>query len=215
MGHPASDMVHLLGGAVLVLSFALLFQRRIETIIGLYAVQGIIVAAAAAWQGWAQTSLDLVLSAIIALAANGIAIPLVLRRILGRHKLPRAADSALGVFPAMVLGTVLVALSILAVLPTAFAAEALTREDLALALSVVLLGLLTMITRRGALGQAVGLLSLENGLVLAATGVAGLPLVVALSVAMLVLVGFVVLGIFAFRLRDSFDLLDAPHGDGS
>ena len=60
---------------------------------------------------------------------------------------------------------------------------ALTREDLALALSVVLLGLLMMMTRRNAVSQVVGFMSLENGLILAATGAEGMPLVVEISVA--------------------------------
>ena len=87
-------------------------------------------------------------------------------------------------------------------------AAALTREDLALALSVVLLGLLMMITRRNALTQVVGFMSLENGLILAAVSVAGMPLVVELSVAFLVMVAFIVFGVFFFRIRERFESLD-------
>ena len=100
------------------------------------------------------------------------------------------------------------------VLPTTVHAPALTREDLALALSVVLLGLLMMITRRNALTQVIGFLSLENGLILAAIGVPGLPMVVELSAAFLVLVAFVVFGVFFFRIRERFDSLDIAHLDG-
>lgn len=88
------------------------------------------------------------------------------------------------------------------------AAGVLTRESLAAALSIVLLGLLVMITRRNAVSQVVGFMSLENGLILAAVGVKGMPLVVELSVAFEVMVAFIVFGIFFFHIRERFDTLD-------
>ena len=87
-------------------------------------------------------------------------------------------------------------------------ANLIAREDLAFALSVLLLGLLIMVTRRNAVGQVVGFMSLENGLVLAATGAKGMPLVVEISVAFSVLIAFIVIGIFLFRIRERFDLVD-------
>ncbi len=207
------DVAHLLGGAMLVLSFLLLYQRRLSAVINIYAVQALVLAAAAAWQGWVQGSWHLYLTAAIALFAKAIAIPLSLRRIVRQLAIHRAVEIALGVFPTMILGVALVALAILVVLPTTLAAQALTREDLAIALSIVLLGQLMMITRRNALTQVIGFLSLENGLSLAAVGVEGMPLVVELSVAFLVLVAFIVFGVFFYRIRERFDSLDVRHLD--
>jgi len=102
----------------------------------------------------------------------------------------------------------LVALSIVVVLRVTGDASMLAREDLAFALSVVLLGLLMMVTRRNAVSQVVGFMSLENGLILAATGAKGMPLVVEISVAFSVLVAFIVIGIFLFRIRERFDTVD-------
>jgi hydrogenase-4 component E len=65
-----------------------------------------------------------------------------------------------------------------------------------------------MTTRRSALAQVVGFLSTENGLVLAATGMPGMPFVAELSVALLVLLAFLVVGVFVFRIREHFDSLD-------
>ena len=76
------------------------------------------------------------------------------------------------------------------------------------ALAVVLLGLLLMVTRRNAVSQVVGFMSLENGLVLAATGAMGMPLVVEISVAFSILIAFIVIGIFLFRIRERFDTVD-------
>ena len=80
-------------------------------------------------------------------------------------------------------------------------------------LSVVLLGLLMMVTRRNAVSQVVGFMSLENGLVLAATGAKGMPLVVEISVAFSVLIAFIVIGIFLFRIRERFDTVDVQALD--
>jgi len=75
------------------------------------------------------------------------------------------------------------------------------------------LGLLMMITRRNAVTQVVGFMSLENGLVLAATGAKGMPLVVEISVAFSILIAFIVFGIFVFRIRERFDTVDVSALD--
>jgi hydrogenase-4 component E len=105
-------------------------------------------------------------------------------------------------------GLGLVALAILLVMPVGTGVSQLAREDLAFALGVVLLGLLMMITRRNAVTQIVGFMSLENGLVLAATGAKGMPLVVEISVAFSILIAFIVFGVFVFRIRERFDTVD-------
>jgi hydrogenase-4 component E len=84
---------------------------------------------------------------------------------------------------------------------------------LALALSVVLLGGLMMITRRNLISQVIGLLSLENGLILAAVGVAGMPLVMELSTAALVLMLAVIAGVFALQMGERFQSLDTESLD--
>jgi hydrogenase-4 component E len=207
------DVAHLLGGFALVLSFALLARHRLSALIMIYAVQAGVLAAAAAWQAWVQDAQGLYLTALATLGVKSIAIPMALRRLLGRLDLSLVADPGLGVFPTLALGVALVALAALAVLPTTVAAPALTREDLALALSVVLLGLLMMVTRRTAPAQVIGFLSLENGLILAAVGVSGIPMVVEMSVAVLVLVAFLVLGAFVRQMRSQFDSVDTSHFD--
>ncbi|HYE50256.1 MAG TPA: hydrogenase-4 component E [Azospirillaceae bacterium] len=213
MGEIGYDTAHLLGALVLLTSFALLSQRRLSALISAFALQSALLAAAAAWQGLIQDSPHLFVTAAIALLLKAVAIPLALRRVMERFGIQRAAEPALGVGPTLVAGVSLVTLSLLLVIPTTAASAALTREDLALALSVVLLGLLMMITRRNAIGQVVGFMSLENGLILAAVGVKGMPLVVEMSVAFAVMVAFIIFGIFFFQIRERFDSLDLRRLD--
>jgi hydrogenase-4 component E len=102
----------------------------------------------------------------------------------------------------------LVALSMVVMLRVTIEVDPLARQDLAFALSVVLLSLLLMVTRRNAVSQVIGFVSLENGLVLAATGAKGMPLVVEISVAFSIVIAFIVIGIFLFRIRERFDSVD-------
>lgn len=213
------DVAHLLGGAMLLASFVLLYQRRLEAVVTALAAQGVLLALAAAWQGWVQGAPGLYLTALIALAAKGILIPLLLRRMVARMPPAARIEATPRIGLSLVAGMGLVALSLLVALPVAANARALAREDLAMALSLVLIGLLMMATRRLAITQLAGLMTLENGLVLAAVGVAGMPLVVELSTAGLVLVVAILAGTFAQQLRerwgsDDTATLDHHRGEG-
>ena len=189
-----SDTVPLLGGAALVLSFMLLHQRRVRACVAAGALQGWVVALAAAWQGWVQAEPQLYGTAVVTLAISGVLLPLTLARIAERRGLPDAAELALGVFASMLVGLLLAALAILVVRPATLSAATPTREDLALALSVVLLGLAMMIIWRNALLQVVGSLALGNGLILAVVAVPGMPMVLELAVAVLAMEVLAVLG---------------------
>jgi hydrogenase-4 component E len=207
MGSLGFDIAHALAGAILVLSFLLLYQDRITAVLNVYALQAIALSLAVAWQSLVQHAPHLIVTAAIALVVKGFVIPTALHRIVRRLDIHREIEQVIGGGPTMLTGLGLVALAILLVQPVA-GGDALAREDLAFALAVVLLGLLMMITRRNAVTQVVGFMSLENGLVLAATGAKGMPLVVEVSVAFSILIAFIVFGVFVFRIRERFDTVD-------
>jgi hydrogenase-4 component E len=201
-------LAHLLGGVMLLCAFSLLSQRRLAAMISIYQAEAIVLTLAAFWQGFAQHATELYLTGVITLVIKAIIAPIALRQIVQRFNLIRAVETAMPVGLSMMLGVSLIGVAVLVVLPTTMNSVTLTREDLAISLSVVLLGLLVMTTRRNALSQVIGFLSTENGLVLAAIGMPGMPFVAELSVALLVLVAFLVVGVFVFRVREHFDTLD-------
>ena len=131
-----------------------------------------------------------------------------MRRIIVRLGIHREIENVVGIGLTMLVGIGLVALSMVVMLRVTADADPLAREDLAFALSVVLLGLLMMVTRRNAVSQVIGFMSLENGLILAATGAKGMPLVVEISVAFSILVALIVIGVFLFRIRERFETVD-------
>jgi hydrogenase-4 component E len=202
------DIVHLLAGSLVLVSFMLLYQDRLYALLNVYALHAFVLALSVAWQAFVQHAPHLYVTATIALIFKAIIIPVTLHRIIVRLGIHREVETALSVGLTMIGGIGLVALSMVVMLRVTPGADALAREDLAFALSVVLLGLLIMVTRRNAVSQVVGFMSLENGLVLAATGAKGMPLVVEISVAFSVLIAFIVIGIFLFRIRERFDSVD-------
>jgi hydrogenase-4 component E len=173
----------------------------------------VVLAASVAWQAFAQDAPHLYITAAIALVFKAIIIPVALHRMIVRLRIHREIEKVAGVGPVMLAGIGLVALSVVVILRVTQEADPLAREDLAFALSVILLGLLMMVTRHNAVSQVVGFMSLENGLVLAATGAKGMPLVVEISVAFSVLIAFIVIGIFLFRIRERFDTVDVQALD--
>jgi len=202
------DVAHLSSTLVLVAAFALLYQRRLPGMINLLALQSTALGGAAAWQAWVQDASQLYVTAAIVWTLKAAAVPLGLHWLMGRLRTTRTVETSLGIAPTMIVGVALVALAILMVTPIGAAPSALTREELALALSVILLGLLVMITRHNAVSQVIGFMCLENGVTLAVVGMKGMPLVVEMSIAFSVLVAFILFGIFFFQIRERFDTLD-------
>jgi len=204
----ALDVAHLFAGGLVLVSFMLLYQDRMTGLVNTFALHALVVSLSVAWQAHIQLAPHLYITAAIALAVKAFVIPLALHRIIVRLGIHRAIEPVVGIGQTMLAGIGLVALSIMVMLPITARAGTLAREDLAFALSVVLLGLLMMISRRNAVGQVIGFMSIENGLILAATGAKGMPLVVEISVAFSILVALIVIGVFLFRIRERFESVD-------
>src|SRR5215472_15605806 len=202
------DIAHVLAGTLVLVSFLQLYQDRLYALLNVFAFQAAVLALSVAWQAYVQGAPHLYITALIALVFKAIVIPVALHRIIVRLGIHREVETVIGIGPTMLAGMALVALSMVVMLRVTTAAAPLAREDLAFALAVVLLGLLITVTRRNAVSQVVGFMSLENGLILAAAGAKGMPLVVEISVAFSILIAFIVIGIFLFRIRERFDSVD-------
>jgi hydrogenase-4 component E len=202
------DIAHMLAGLLVLVSFMMLYQVRLYALLHVLALHAFVLALSVAWQAHIQAAPHLYITAGIALVFKAIIVPWALRAMVFRLGIHREIENVVSVGLTMLGGMALVALSLEVMLPVTSGTDPVAREDIALALSVVLIGLLMMVTRRNAVSQVVGFLSLENGIILAATGARGMPLVVEISVAFSVLIAFIVIGIFLFRIRERFDTVD-------
>src|SRR5215510_12010093 len=208
------DVAHMLAGGLVLVSFMLLYQDRMFALLNVFALHAVVLAGSVAWQAYIQAAVHLYVPAAIALGLKAIIIPLALRHVVIQLGIHRSIETVVGIGPTMLVGMGLVGLSMVVMLKaTGTSVDPLAREDLAFALSVVLLGLLMMVVRRNAVSQIVGFMSMENGLILAATGAKGMPLVVEISIAFSVLVAFIVIGVFLFRIRERFDSVDVQALD--
>jgi len=207
----AFDISHFFAAIVLLCSFALLYQDRMFGLLNVFAAQAVALAFAVAWQAHVQQAPHLYVTALIALVMKGVIIPGWLRHIVRKMNIHRTIEQVVSVNLTLMAAVGLTILSIMVIFPVTRVAGGVGREDLALALAIILLGMLMMITRRNAISQIIGFMALENGLILAAAGARGMPLVVEVSVAFSVLIAFFVFGIFIFRIRERFDSVDVDE----
>jgi len=211
-GSLLSQLVNLLAALLLLIAFAMLSQRRILTLIKLLAWQGGALAASTLIVGLETGQGHLYYSAILTIVLKVVLIPWVLHRLIDRLNVRWDVETMFNIPTTMLIGIGLVIFAFALATPISQMASTITRSTLGIALASVLLSFLMMIVRRKAVPQVVGFLSMENGLFLAATSATyGMPLVVELGVALDVLVGTFIFGIFFFHIREQFDSLDIRH----
>lgn len=202
----------LLAALVLFSSFALLAQTRVIAIINVFAWQGTLVAITTALVAFDSGLHHLYISAALTLILKAIFIPWLLRRLvkqMGLHKEAHTVEH-----PAIILmvATALVIFCYYVVQPIEMLESSITRNTIAISMSVVLLGMLMLVSRNKAVSQVVGFMSLENGLFFAAVAAThGMPMVVELGIAFDVLVAAVIFGVFFFHIKDSIDSLDVSQ----
>jgi hydrogenase-4 component E len=210
--HYGPQLINLFAAVLLLVSFAMLTQRRILSLINLFAAQGLVLCLSTALVAWLTGQTHLYGSAALTLALKVVALPWILHMLIRRLNVKWDVETLINIPTMMLVGIVLVILAFNLALPISQLAGTVTRSTLGIALASVLLSFLMMITRSKAVPQVIGFLSMENGLFFAATGaVYGMPMVVELGVALDVLVGALILGIFMFQIRERFDSVDTRH----
>jgi hydrogenase-4 component E len=210
--HYGPQLVNLCAAVLLLLSFAMLTQRRILSLINLFAAQGLVLCVSTALVAWLTGQTHLYGSALLTLALKVFGLPWILHRLIRKLNVKWDVETLLNIPTTMLIGIVLVILAFNLAAPISRLAGTLTSATLGIALASVLLSFLMMITRSKAVPQVIGFLAMENGLFFAATGaVYGMPMVVELGIALDVLVAALILGIFIFEIRERFDTLDTRH----
>jgi hydrogenase-4 component E len=208
----STQLINVLAALLLLIAFAMLAQRRIRSLIYLYAWQGVVLAANGVVVGYSTGQSHLYYSALLTLVLKVIVLPWILHRLIIRLNIRWDVETLINIPTTLLAGIVLVVFAFNLALPITELAGTITRSTLGIAIAIVLLSLLMMITRRKAVPQVIGFLALENGLFFAATSATyGMPLAVELGIALDVLVGVLILAIFFFQVRDAFDSLDLRH----
>jgi hydrogenase-4 component E len=205
----APQLINLFATLILLLSFAMISQRRIVSLINLFMAQGAALVAASFLLAYATQQSDLYVSGILTLVLKVIFIPWMLHRLISKLNVRWDIETLFNVPTTMLFGIGLVIFSFSLALPISRLSSSIAGGSLGIALACVFLSFMMMITRSKAVPQVIGFLSMENGLIFAATTVTnGMPMIVEFGIALDVLVGVLILGVFMFQIREKFDNLD-------
>ena len=208
----STQLVNLFASALLLLAFAMLSQRRIVRLINLFALQGLALVASTITMAYATGQSHLYWSAAINGLLKVIVLPWILHRLIRRLSVKWDIETLINIPTMMLVGIVLVVFAFNLALPISQFSHSIARGTLGIALACVLMSFLMMITRSKAVPQVIGFLAMENGLFFAATSATyGMPMIVELGIALDVLVGTFIFGIFFFQIRETFDSLDIHH----
>ena len=206
------QVINLFASGLLLIAFAMLAQRRIVTLINLFAIQGLALVGSTLTVAWATGQSHLYWSAGITFVLKVVALPWILHRLIRRLNVKWDIETLINIPTMMLVGIVLVVFAFNLALPISEFSQSIARGTLGIALACVLMSFLMMITRSKAVPQVIGFLAMENGLFFAATSATyGMPMVVELGIALDVLVGMIILGVFMFQIREQFDSLDIHH----
>lgn len=193
-------------------SFLMLGQGRLLRLIFVFAMQGLLLTMTTALAAYSLNNGHLYISAILTLVLKVLFIPWMLRREVLKMNLHRDIEALKNKTAVMLMGASIMVFSYYVLHPIVQNSSVIMLNALAVSLSVVLLGMLLMISHRQAVAHVVGFMSIENGLFFAAiVSTNGMPMVVELGVAFDVLVAAVLFGIFFFHIRTSIDSLDVDR----
>ena len=208
----SAQLINLMAALLLLIAFAMLAQRRILSLIYLFAWQGVVLTANSIVVAYSTGQTHMYYSALLTFALKVIVLPWILHRLIRKLDVRWDVETLINIPTTMLIGIALVIFAFNLALPISQLAGTITRSTLGIAIAIVLLSFLMMITRRKAVPQVIGFLAMENGLFFAATSTTyGMPMIVELGVALDVLIGMLILGIFFFQVREAFDSLDLRH----
>ncbi|MBZ5661696.1 MAG: hydrogenase [Acidobacteriia bacterium] len=207
-------IITLMAALVLVLQIAAVGQRWLVSSIRIFAVQSFLLATIAGVIAYFNHASHIYVVAFLTLFLKAVLLPWLLEGLVERIGIRREIEPLINA-PLSILIAGCLTLVGYVVAESFYHPEetsvraALGHNTLGVAIALFLIGFFTMLNRRKALSQVMGLLSLENGLFLAAISLTyGMPLIVELGIFFDVLVAVMVLGILAFRIREAFDSMD-------
>lgn len=204
-----AQAITLMAALMLVVQLLMIAQRMLLTSIRLFAIQSLLLAAIAAVVAYYHSAAHVYVVAVLTVIGKVIFLPWLLNRLVNRIQIHQEIEPLLNAPTSMLVCGGLTLLGYVVARPFT-SLERLGNNTLAIALTLLLTGFFLMINRRKAVTQVLALLTVENGVMLAAVALTtyGMPLVVELGIFFDVLVAVMVLGILVYRIRETFASMD-------
>jgi len=204
-----TDIVNGLAVIVFLATFLVVWSTRMHTMVNYYAIQSLALGLVAAAIAYFTNSPQIYIVALLTIAIKALVIPRMLTYIMETIHVEREVELLISVPASLLASGGLAILAYFITEPIILHGAAISRNCLAISITVVLIGFLLMITRRKALTQIIGLMVMENGLFLAAIALTyGMPMIVEIGVFFDILVGALIMGVFAFRINRTFETVD-------
>ncbi|MBI4689925.1 MAG: hydrogenase [Nitrospirae bacterium] len=202
------SIIDFISVGILLTAIAMNAFRRIESCVRAYMLNSWLLSALIAVVAFLIGETHLYIASIITLIGKGIVIPLFLRRIVRQMKITRDVEPYISNVLSLTISGILVAV-VYASLREGIFVAGFSRNVLQISVAVILIGLFIMISRRKAITQVIGLLFMENGLFLAGFSLTfGMPVIIELGVLFDMLMGLIILGIFAIQIKRVFTSSD-------
>ena len=200
----AFAVVDFISVGILLTAIAMSAFRRLEACVRTYTLNSWLLSSLIAIVAFMIGETHLYVAAALTLITKGILLPLFLRRIVRQMKVARDAEPYIQNALSLTISGILVAV-VYASLREGIFVSGFSKYVLQISIAVILIGLFTMITRRKAITQVIGLLFMENGLFLAGFSLTlGMPIIIELGVLFDMLMGVIILGIFAVQIKKVF-----------
>jgi len=207
-----SQLAVLGSSLALLFGFMLLWHRSVHAYTTAFAWQSALLAAIVAVIAYFERDAELYFVAAMLLLLKGWLIPRLLRRMEGPFLVEQELQPYINTATSLLIAGLLVLFAYAVCRPLVALSQLPTREGMPLALGLVFVSLFVIASRKKALTQVIGFLMLENGIaLLAVLGTYGIPLVVEIGVFLDLLLGFMVMQLFVYRIRDTFESIDVEQ----
>ena len=205
----ASQWITLLAAGMLVIQLLMVVQGMLLANIRLFALQSLMLAAIAAIIAYFHNATHVYWVAVLTLVGKVFFLPWLLNRLVRRIQIHQEIEPMLNSTASMLLCGAFTLLGYIVARPFT-TLERIGNNTLAIAITLLLTGFFLMFNRRKAITQVLALLTVENGVMLAAIALTtyGMPLVVEFGIFFDVLVAVMILGILIYRIRETFASMD-------
>ena len=205
----SQNIINGLAAIIFLTTFLIVASSRMHPMVNTYAIQSLALGLVAAAVAYFTGSIDIYIVALLTIIIKALLIPRILTYIMESIKVEKDVELLVNIPASLLISGGLAIVAYYITEPMIAHGTAITRNCLAISLAVVLIGFFVMISRRKAITQVMGLLMMENGLFLAAISLTyGMPMIVEIGVFFDILVGALIMGVFAFRINRTFETID-------
>ncbi|MBI3112472.1 MAG: hydrogenase [Ignavibacteriales bacterium] len=204
-------LIDIFAAAILVTAVLIVSSRSLVFYIRLFALQSFFLGAVALLVVLGYGETHILIAAFLTIAVKAIALPMVLTRVIERIQVRKEIEFSINITASLLLcaGMVILSDSVAQSILSSQRGEApAVSRVLSVSIAMMLIGLFIMMTRKKALTQIIGLLTMENGVFLSGLSITyGMPLIVEVGIFFDIMIAVLILGVFVFRINKTFETI--------